>query len=418
MNAHRKTLLPLYIKGLISGKYTLQQASDSTGYNRNYLCRLKQRYLSEGSACFESRRVYGAPHNKLPDSIRAKVAAIYCRDFQDVNFAYFGEILDEVYGIKLSKPTIRSILIEYGQESPRARKPKRQVKKCRHARLRRECEGDLIQIDGTPYAWFSRFGDKKRYCLSGAIDDATGKLTGLYITESECLYGYLEILRQTCKTYGVPREIYSDRAAIFCVTPKQKRGSKELDRWEQLAVLHDERTQWQRILNELYINQILAWSPEAKGRIERAWQTIQGQLPIWLWLHGARTVDQANAILQEYMDQFNLKYGREPAVDDPFWIDAPENLDDILQCKIPRYTDKAGGFKFHSYHFVLESPRCCHVHFDLCISERGIAGCYDGKYYPVRCLDQPLAGLGEKMPKVLEDLIYRYLFAYAKEISA
>lgn len=259
---------------------------------------------------------------------------------------------------------------------------------------------------------------QKRYCLSGAIDDATGKLTGLYITESECLYGYLEILRQTCKTYGVPREIYSDRAAIFCVTPKQKRGSKELDRWEQLAVLHDERTQWQRILNELYINQILAWSPEAKGRIERAWQTIQGQLPIWLWLHGARTVDQANAILQEYMDQFNRKYGREPAVDDPFWIDSPENLDDILQCKIPRYTDKAGGFKFHSYHFVLESPRCCHVHFDLCISERGIAGCYDGKYYPVRCLDQPLAGLGEKMPKVLEDLIYRYLFAYAKEISA
>lgn len=94
--------------------------------------------------------------------------------------------------------------------------------KAHRPRLRRENEGDLIQIDGTPFEWFYKSGDNKKYSMHGAIDDATGKITGLYITENECLYGYLEILRQTIQNHGIPREIYSDRAAIFCVTPKNK----------------------------------------------------------------------------------------------------------------------------------------------------------------------------------------------------
>ena len=415
---HNKSLLPVYLVGLCKGKYTLKQASESTGYSENWLCILKHKYLQEGFSCLENKNKFRPAPNKKPEALRQQIVAIYQTTFQDVNFTYFRKCLSELYDIQISIPTLAKIMNDYGIYSPETRKKKR-VKKSKRPRIRRECEGDLIQIDGTPFQWFYKFGDNKRYCLTGSIDDATGKITGLYMTEHECLYGYLEIMRQTCNSYGVPREIYSDRAAIFCVTPKQKRGHKELDRWEQLAVIHDERTQWQRILSELNINQILAWSPEAKGRVERMWRTIQGQLPVWLKLHGASDMAKANAILKNYIAEFNSSYSVPPAIDDPFWIDAPENLDNILQCKIPRYTDSVGVIKFHSYKFAVDAPFVCHKNVLLCISERGLFAELDGKMYPVHCLDEYLYdGRGETVPQVVKDIIYRYMYAYAKEISA
>ena len=408
-----KSLLPIYIKGLVSGKYTLGQVSVSTGYSKNWLCVLKHKYLREGFAFLE-RPSMRVPKNKTSVELCQKIADIYASDFVDVNFKYFQKCLVEFYDIKLSYPTLSKILKEHGLFSPEARKIKKRAKSKR-PRLRRECEGDMIQIDGTPYAWFYKFGDLNRYCLVGAIDDATSKITGLYITQYECLYGYLEILRQTCKNYGVPREIYSDRAAIFCVTPKR---GQQMDKWEQLSVLHGKNTQWQRVLDELSINQILTWSPEAKGRIERMWHTIQGQLPMWLKLHGYSTVKKANAHLDEYIAEFNNAYSVLPKINAPYWINSPQNLNHILQARFSRRTDNVGVFSFHGYKFVLQSPYASYRNFELCISEQGIYGFLDDKYYPVRYLDLPLDGLGETMSQVLKNLIFRYLFSYAKEISA
>lgn len=415
-----KGLLPAYLRGLATGKYTLQQAAESTGYTPEYLCALKKRYLVEGLLCLEHKSKGKPALNRIPSATRQLIAATYAADFVDVNFSYFQKYLESEKNIKISYPTLRTILAEFGQTSPEAHHKKKK-KQVHRPRLRRACEGDLIQIDGTPYAWFYKFGDDKRYCLCGSIDDATGKITGLYLTENECLYGYLEILRQTANNYGIPREIYSDRAAIFCVTPKSKRGHKKLEKWEQLEVLHEERTQWQRILSELNINQILAWSPEAKGRVERMWRTIQGQLPVWLKLRGASNIGQANAILEQYIQEFNKSYAVTPTDDDTFWIDRPSNLEDILQCRIPRTTDKCGGFSFHGYKFAIDTKvkNLCYKKFDLCISERGLYANIDDEYFPIKCIDPYLrSGLGETMPQVLQNIIYRYLFAYAKEISA
>ena len=235
------------------------------------------------------------------------------------------------------------------------------------------------------------------------------------MTEFECLYGYLEIMRQTCINYGVPREIYSDRAAIFCVTPNK---NKQLDKWEKLAVLHGINTQWQRVLNELSVRQILAWSPEAKGRVERLWRTVQGQLPVWLKLHNIDTVEEANKHLNEYAQQYNKNYAVQSCSPDTFWLDCKQNLDDVLQCRISRKTDKSGLFSFHSYKFALQAPYPAYRKFEICISERGIFGKLEGKYYPVKLMENILDGLGETMPQVLQNIVYRYLYAYAKDISA
>lgn len=237
------------------------------------------------------------------------------------------------------------------------------------------------------------------------------------MTENECLYGYIEILRQTCERYGVPREYYSDRAAIFCHTPKD--SGHNLAQWEKLEIMHEKRTQWQRILEELCIKQTLAWSPEAKGRVERMWQTVQGQLPIWFYKKGIKTIEQANKHLQEYINQFNRKYSVPAVVDDPFWIDAPEDLEDILMAQFPRRGSKDGVISFHGTAFYTPSLDLCYKDVLVCISERGLFAKYRGLYYHMVPIGEKVQQVvGDKMPQVVVNIIYRYLHAFGKEISA
>lgn len=410
-----KAVLPLYVKGLYQHKYTLKQAAESTGYTIQHLCRLKKKYAQLGNKAFEHGNIGHVPPHKLDAKLREKIACLYSGQYSDVNFSYFQKCLQEFENINVSLQTVRNILQEYGLTSPESHKIKK--KKIVHRpRLRRDCEGDLLQVDGTPYAWFYKFGDDNRYCLSGGIDDATGKITGLYFTQNECLYGYLEVLRQTCNSYGIPREIYSDRAAIFCHTPK----GKNLAQWEKLEVMHEKRTQWQRICEDLHIHQILAWSPEAKGRVERMWRTIQGQLPMWLYKNNAQTVEEANSIISQYIAWFNKQYAVVPADDDNFYIDPPANLDDILCAQFTRHADSHGCVSFQGTIFYApDAPDLSHCDIMICINERGMFARYRDVYYPLAPCGQFVQQVyNDKMPQVVVNIIYRYLYAYGKEISA
>ena len=410
-----KDILPIYVKGLYNHKYTLKQASESTGYTIVHLCRLRKQYEVYGAKIFEHGNKGRVSNRKIDTKLRQRIACIYSAQYSDVNFSYFQKCLKEFEGISIGLSTLRNIMKEYGLVSPEARKIKK--KKIVHRpRLRRNCEGDLLQIDGTPFAWFYKFGDNKRYCLSGGIDDATGKITGLYFTENECLYGYLEVLRQTCNTYGVPREVYSDRAAIFCFTP---RGPK-LAQWEKLEVMHEKRTQWQRICEDLHIHQILAWSPEAKGRVERMWRTIQGQLPIWLYKNNVKTVEEANKIIAKYIKSFNDSYAVKAADDDNFYIDAPANLDDILCAQFPRRADGRGCITFQGTTFYApKAPDFSRRDVLLCINESGLYVKYMGQYYPLIPTENFVRQVyGDTLPQVVINIIYRYLYAYGKEVSA
>ena len=410
-----KEILPIYVKGLYQHKYTLKQAAESTGYTIVHLSRLRKKYELYGNAIFEHGNKGRHSPVRINTLLRQKIACIYSAEYSDVNFSYFKKCLKEFEGINIGLSTLRNIMKEYGISSPEARK--RKIKKEVHRpRLRRDCEGDLLQIDGTPFAWFYKFGDEKRYCLSGGIDDATGKITSLYLTENECLYGYLEVLRQTCTRYGVPREIYSDRAAIFCFTP---RGPK-LAQWEKLEVMHEKRTQWQRICEELHIHQILAWSPQAKGRVERMWKTIQGQLPIWFYKNNVKTVEDANKVLNKYIESFNESYAIKPSDDDNFYIDPPKNLDEILCAQFTRRADSRGCITFQGTTFYApQAPDFSRRDVLLCINENGIFVKYLGQFYPLRPTDNFVQQVyGDNMPQVVVNIIYRYLYAFAKEISA
>jgi len=412
-----KSLLPVYLEGLVAGKYTLAQAASACGYSVVRMCQLKKAYLRGGPAALVHKNRGRPPVNKTPDSLKNKIIALYKTPaYSGINFKYFGECLNNYEGIKIKYSTLLNVFNEYGIKSPEAHNIKKSDKLHR-PRLRRANFGDMLQIDGTPFAWFSRFGNYKKYCMVGAVDDATSKITALYITDFECLYGYLEILRQTIQRYGCPREMYSDRAAIFCVTPRNK---KNLTQWEELAGVHDKKTQWQRILSDLGIRQILAWSPEAKGRIERMWETLQKRLPTEFYRAGCDTPAKANIFLQKYIDRFNSQFGVNPARPDSFFLPCTQNLDVVLSAQFPRRTDSQGCISFHSYKFAVLAPRARCRSLVLHISERGLFARFpdDNNFYSVKLLDDFITGgLGEKIPQVLEDIIYRYMFAHAKEIS-
>jgi hypothetical protein len=205
-------------------------------------------------------------------------------------------------------------------------------------------------MDTTPFNWF---GDKRQYSLHGGIDDATGKIVGLYMTKNECLQGYFETTRQIILHYGIPISIYSDRHAIFLSIYA---GKLTIEDELEGKVCND--TQFGRALKELGITIIPAWSPQAKGRVERLWETLQSRLPIEFGLAGISNIDEANEFLESYICEFNKLFAVEPSEAESAFRPLEEsiNLDNILCVKKKRKVDNGGIFTFYGKQFKIE-PR-------------------------------------------------------------
>lgn len=410
---HNRENLEFYIQGLLNKDFTLKQVSIITGYTVQHLCNLKAKYKYKGACIFQNGHKGLASKNKISDKSKKKILDIYITECLGFNFNFFCKILDDYYDIHYSYRSIYKILTAAGIESPEKRRIKKE-QPIHRPRYRRERGGELIQIDATPYQWFAWCGDKSYYPLHGAIDDAEEKLTGLCMTENECVYGYYDILEQTGLNFGLPMEIYSDRSAIFCVTPKNKH---DLTIQEQLAGLHEKHTQWQRILSELRINQILAWSPQAKGRIERLWRTLQGRLPWYFKKYNIKTIEAANTFLKkEYISIFNSEFAVEREKK-AIWRKPPTNFQDIICSKFERTTNSAGVISFQGYKFLIRAPHCAKRKIDLCIYKDKIMVLLDGLYYPVTLLDD-FDGTEERMSVSLQNIIYQYLYSMAKHIGA
>jgi hypothetical protein len=179
----------------------------------------------------------------------------------------------------------------------------------------------LIQIDASPHNWLQERGP--RLALVGGIDDATGLVVGAVFREQEDQQGYMLMLRQVVERYGRPQAIYHDRHTMFPVGSKQATQAESIG--EQLEGKRTE-TQLGRVFEQLSITSIAARSPQAKGRIERLWGTFQDRLVSELRLAGACTIEQANAVLQEYLPRFNARFA-VPAVDPGLgWQAVPATL--------------------------------------------------------------------------------------------
>lgn len=197
------------INRFIDKSISRQHAAELLGLSTRQISRLKKGILSSGASSLIHGNTGRKPAHALSDKEKEAVLAIHSSpEYRQVNFLHFQEILKDKYDITISYSSLLSILKNAGIKSPQ----KKKIKKRTHRRKRKAHAGQLIQVDATPFEWF---GTSQKFALHGAIDDATGEIVGLYMTQNECLFGYLEMMRQCCLNFGVPQSVYSDNHTIF-----------------------------------------------------------------------------------------------------------------------------------------------------------------------------------------------------------
>lgn len=309
----------LIVERLASGQLTVFAAASQLGLSARQLVRLKGRYLSEGASGLVHKG-RGRPSPRSTDAgLRDRVLALASGKYAGANYSHLADLLSTEEDIQLSSKTIARIL-RAAQVPPINPKPPAKRYRRRHRKPR---AGMLVQTDSSPFDWLGLGGPLQS--LHGSIDDATGDIVGLYLLPHECLEGYLRVVGQMVRRFGVPAQMYTDRHSIF-VSPKKDEMELYDNEEEHAARL----TQFGRALFELGMGHVLARSPQAKGRIERLWGTLQQRLPVELKARGIQTIEGANAFLYDFCVSYNKRFRVDPVDEQPAWRPRPERLDDIL----------------------------------------------------------------------------------------
>jgi transposase len=277
-------------------KIKIQQAAMLMELSVRHTKRLLAGYRRRGAAALAHGNRGRLPSNKTDASISEVVVDLARDKYRGFNQQHFSEKLREREGIPLSRSTVRRILCEEGIASPR----KRRAPRHRSRRERYPWSGMLLQTDGSPHAWLEDRGPK--LCLIGAIDDATNEVVYAYFQTTETTAGYIRMLRSITSTHGISLALYHDQHSIFELT-----GDKTPSLEDQLAGKRPQ-TQLARILSELGINSISAKSPQAKGRVERLWETFQDRLVSELRLAGVSTAWGANQLLGWFLPEYNRRF--------------------------------------------------------------------------------------------------------------
>lgn len=390
------------INRFIDKSITRQQAAKLLGLSERQISRLKKGVLESGAESLIHKNTGRKPAHAVTDETKEAILKIFLSpELSGINFLHFKDILLDDYGIDISYTALTSILKSKGIESPK----RKRIRHRTHRRKRKPHPGQLIQIDATPYEWF---GGNVKYALHGAIDDATGNLVGLYMTQNECLFGYFETMRSCFITCGIPQTIYSDNHTIFRSPKTGKLTVEELIEGKTVNL-----TQFGRAMNDLGIDMIFAKTPQAKGRIERVWETLQGRLPVEFARRGIKTLSAANRFLEtEYLAMFNSKFGVK-AEAEPIYVPIAKDtdIDDYLCIKHTRKTDAAGTFSFKNRCFqildkgfpIVSARRSITVMMN---PRFGIRVAYNGRIYDTIRYVRPQKPSPKKMPakKALKEI--------------
>ncbi len=258
------------------------------------------------------------------------------------HYADFGptlahEKLTERHDIHVSVETLRQWMIADGLWVPHAKRKPRVYQ----PRYRRDCLGELIQIDGSHHDWFE--GRSPKCCLLVYIDDDTGRLMNLRFSETESAFDYMVATREYIDQHGKPTAFYSDRHAVFHVS---KRDAQT-----------DRLTQFGRVLQDLNIELICANSSQAKGRVERANKTLQDRLVKEMRLQGINTIEQANIWLPDFITDFNRRFAkpaRYPKDMHRTVRESKDELDDIFAWQELRKLSKSLTFQYDKVMYLID----------------------------------------------------------------
>jgi hypothetical protein len=278
---------------LADDRLTVDAAATLMGLGRRQIYRLRWAFSADGPAGLASRK-RGRPSNrKRGETFRATVLSLVRDHYIDFGPTLAAEKLIARHGLRIGVETLRQWMMAEGLWVDRRHK----LPSPHQPRRRRECVGELVQIDGSEHRWFE---DRGEMCtLLAFVDDATSRLMQLRFVASESAFDYFRATKDYLETHGKPVAFYSDKHGIFRVNAKAAIGG-------------DRVTQFGRVLSELNIDIICANSPQAKGRVERAFGTLQDRLVKELRLAGISTIEAANAWLPTFMADYNTRFGRDP----------------------------------------------------------------------------------------------------------
>lgn len=286
------------VQRLGRGELRREEAATILGVTTRQVRNLVVAIEERGGAGARHGNVGRAPSNRLDDQVRKRVVELARGKYAGFNDQHLTDKLVEMEGLQLSRPSVQRLLREAGIGAVRKRRPRQH----RARRERKAQAGMMLQWDGSRHDWLE--GRGPMLCLMAAIDDATGELLpGAHFIEQECAAGYLRVLYEIAREKGLPQSIYMDGHGSL------KRNDASWTLEEELRGKQDP-TQVGRALQALAIEPIFALSPQAKGRIERAWKTLQDRLCSELRLAGATNAQQADAVLERTRLEHNLRFAK------------------------------------------------------------------------------------------------------------
>lgn len=346
--AKRELKRILVLERVVSGSMSCAEAASSLGLTARQVRRLRVKYATEGAKGFIHGNRGRKPSHAVSEELRSQVIRLYEEKYSDSNFTHCSELLAEREGIVLSASSVARILKLEGHKSKRGhkRRPRRH-----RSRERRTQSGMLWQTDATAYAWLGEAAGS--FALHAAIDDATGVVVGAAFMPHECADGYVRAICEGIERYGVPLGLYSDRHAIFRSPKERPTLEQELD-GEQVSL-----SNFGKALAELHIEHIMASTPQAKGRIERLWETLQDRLPVEFRLLRVSRIEDANKVLPDLIARHNEKYSVPPAETVTAYapLDPKIRLDHVFALRDIRKVSSGGSISYKGSSYVPTDPQ-------------------------------------------------------------
>ena len=283
------------IKKLINKEINGTHASELLKLSVRHIKRLKVKVRQYGPKALIHGNRGKHSNRRIPEQEKEKITKLLHKHYSDFKPGFAAEKLNERYNIQRDPKTIRQIMIDEELWRPKIKKKK----EYRSWRQRKACYGEMEQFDGSYEYWFENRGPY--CCLLASIDDATGIPTKAEFAFHEGVFPVFNFWKEYLKEHGKPYSIYLDKFSTYKMSQKVAQEN------------HDTLTQFQRAMRELNIESISAHSPQAKGRIERLFNTFQDRLIKEMRLANISTIEQGNKFLKEvFLPKYIIKYSVEP----------------------------------------------------------------------------------------------------------
>lgn len=383
------------IKKLVETNGNKERAAMTLGLSRRQIDRLIAVYKKSGKAGFVHGNRGRKPATTIPDEIRKTVVDLYRTKYYEANFTHYTELLAKNEGIALSVSAVSGILESEHILSPRvtkskkkrikreleeqkaAAKTKKEVEKIQtnivavedaHSR-RPRCTyfGELEQMDASPFEWFG----PSKTTLHIAVDDATGRITGAYFDKQETLNGYYNVYARILRKYGIPYRFFTDRRTVFTY---KKKNSPDIG--------EDTCTQFAYACKQLGTSIEYSSVPQAKGRVERMFETLQLRLPVELRLAGITTMEEANEFLDSYIEEFNNKFALPIDRIKSVFETQPseETINLTLAVLTERTVDCGHCIRFHNHYYRMLNKRGVQEHY-RCGTKVMVIQAFDGSLF-------------------------------------